>query len=46
MNVQGNTFYLQLNDALIQLQQSVNDFKMGRDLQKNELVQQLQKQQP
>jgi len=32
MTVQGNTFYLQLNDALIKLQQSINDYKMSRDL--------------
>jgi len=39
MTVQGNTFYLQLNDALIKVQQSINDFKMSRDLQKNEFLQ-------
>ena len=45
MTVQGNTFYLQLNDALIKLQQSINDFKMSRDLQKNEFMQQQARQQ-
>ena len=39
MVAQGNTFYLQLNDALIKLQQSINDYKMSRDLQKNEFFQ-------
>lgn len=45
MTVQGNTFYIQLNDALIKVQQSINDFKMSRDLQKNEYLQQKSSQQ-
>jgi hypothetical protein len=45
MTVQGNTFYLQLNDALIKVQQSINDYKMSRDLQKNEFLQQKSRQQ-
>ena len=38
---QGNQFYTKLNDALIRLQQSINDYKFGRDLQKNDLLQQI-----
>ena len=43
---QGNQFYTKLNDALIRLQQSINDYKFGRDLQKNDLLQQIQASQP
>lgn len=35
---QGTQFYMKLNDILIKLQQSINDFKFSRDLQKNELI--------
>jgi len=35
---QGNQFYMKLNDILIKLQQSINDYKFSRDLQKNELI--------
>lgn len=35
---QGTQFYMKLNDILIRLQQSINDFKFSRDLQKNELL--------
>ena len=35
---QGTQFYVKLNDILIRLQQSINDYKFSRDLQKNELV--------
>lgn len=29
---------MKLNDILIKLQQSINDYKFSRDLQKNELI--------
>ena len=35
---QGGQFYAQLGDILMKLKQSVNDFKMSRELQKNELL--------
>ena len=35
---QGNNFYMQLNDALIKLQYSINDYKMSRDMQKNDFI--------
>lgn len=35
---QGTQFYMKLNDILIKLQQSINDYKFSRDLQKNELI--------
>lgn len=35
---QGTQFYMKLNDILIRLQQSINDFKFSRDLQKNDLL--------
>lgn len=35
---QGNQFYSKLNDILIKLQQSVADYKMGRDIQKNDIL--------
>ena len=38
---QGTQFYMKLNDILIRLQQSINDYKFSRDLQKNELMQQI-----
>lgn len=43
---QGTQFYVKLNDALIRLQQNINDYKFGRDLQKNDLLQQIQASQP
>jgi len=36
---QGTQFYMKLNDILIRLQQSINDYKFSRDLQKNDLLQ-------
>jgi hypothetical protein len=33
---QCNQFYTQLNDRLIKLSQQINDFKVSRDMQKNE----------
>lgn len=38
MFVQSNQFYTQLNDQLIKLQQQVGDYKMSRDMQRNEAV--------
>mmetsp|Transcript_47687 Transcript_47687/g.64673 ORF Transcript_47687/g.64673 Transcript_47687/m.64673 type:complete len:167 (+) Transcript_47687:833-1333(+) len=38
---QGGQFYAQLGDILMKLKQSVNDYKMSRELQKNELLQSL-----
>jgi DNA replication initiation complex subunit (GINS family) len=38
---QGTQFYMKMNDILIRLQQSINDFKFSRDLQKNDLLQQI-----
>ena len=35
---QGTQFYMKLNDILIKLQQSINDYKFSRDMQKNELM--------
>ena len=35
---QGTQFYMKLNDILIKLQQSINDYKFSRDLQKNDLI--------
>lgn len=35
---QGQQFYMKLNDALMKLQQSLNDYKFSRDLQKNDLL--------
>jgi len=32
---------MKLNDILIRLQQSINDYKFSRDLQKNDLMAQL-----
>mmetsp|Transcript_47052 Transcript_47052/g.62268 ORF Transcript_47052/g.62268 Transcript_47052/m.62268 type:complete len:103 (+) Transcript_47052:1959-2267(+) len=43
---QGTQFYMKLNDILIRLQQSINDFKFSRDLQKNDLQQQIAQAQP
>lgn len=39
---QGTQFYLKLNEVLMRLQQSINDFKCGRDIQKNDLMQSIQ----
>lgn len=33
---QCNQFYMQLNDRLVKLQQQINDYKMSRDMQKND----------
>lgn len=38
---QGNQFYLKLNDILVKLQQNVNDYKVARDMQKNDLIKQI-----
>ena len=38
---QGTQFYMKLNDILVRLQQSINDYKFSRDLQKNDLLQQI-----
>lgn len=38
MFVQANQFYTQLNDQLIKLQQQVDDFKMSRDMQRNDAI--------
>ena len=38
---QGTNFYMKLNDILIRLQQSINDYKFSRDLQKNDLLTQI-----
>lgn len=35
---QGTNFYVKLNDILTKLQQSINDYKFSRDIQKNELI--------
>jgi hypothetical protein len=35
---QGNQFYTKLNEILMKLQQSVSDYKVGRDLQKNDIL--------
>ena len=35
---QGNNFYMELNEILIRTQQSINDYKFSRDLQKNDLI--------
>ena len=41
---QGTQFYMKINDILIRLQQSINDYKFSRDLEKNDLLQQIQQQ--
>jgi hypothetical protein len=38
---QCNQFYTQLNDRLVKLQQQINDYKMSRDLQKNDQMKQM-----
>jgi hypothetical protein len=35
---QCSQFYTQLNDRLVKLQQSIQDYKFGRDLQKNDIL--------
>lgn len=40
MFVQSNQFYTTLNDQLIKLQQQIGDFKMSRDMQRNEAAKQ------
>jgi len=38
MFVQSNQFYTQLNDQLTKLQQQISDYKMSRDMQRNEAI--------
>jgi hypothetical protein len=38
---QCNQFYSQLNDRLVKLQQQIGDYKMSRDMQKNEQMVQM-----
>jgi len=38
MFAQANQFYTQLNDQLIKLQQQVGDYKMSRDMQRNDAI--------
>ena len=38
MFVQSNQFYTQLNDQLVKLQQQIEDFRMSRDMQRNDMV--------
>jgi len=35
---QCSQFYTQLNDRLIKLNQSISDYKFGRDMQKNDIL--------
>ena len=35
---QCSQFYTQLNDRLVKLQQSIQDYKFGRDMQKNDIL--------
>lgn len=35
---QCNQFYSQINDRLVKLEQQVNDYKMSRDIQKNDCM--------
>lgn len=39
---QGTNFYLTLNDQLVRLQQSIADFIFARNLERDELMQQIQ----